>query len=343
MTTQTAPIHDFDPAALLAYLHRHVDGLGDKLRLRQISGGQSNPTYFMDSGRRALVLRKRPGGVLLPSAHAVDREYRVQAALQGSDVAVPAMVHFCDDPSVIGTEFYVMERVEGRVLHDNLLPDIAPADRQPYFDALATMLAAIHRVDVQAVALGDYGRNGGFASRQIARWTRQWTLSNPAPNADIDRLIDWLPRNIPDGDCTTLVHGDFRLGNVMFHPTEPRIVAVLDWELSTLGHPLADLAHSCVYTWFMAPNEYGRGLYGVDPAPLGLPDMDRFTRSYFAAAGGDGRLTRFWLALALFRNAVIFQGIADRARQGNASAANAAEVGALAPALARRGAELTED
>ncbi|WP_290685776.1 MULTISPECIES: phosphotransferase family protein [unclassified Haematobacter] len=337
----TLPPTGIDTTALARWLRPRMDGIGDDLTLRRISGGQSNPTFFLDSGSRHLVLRKRPDGVLLPSAHAVDREYRVQAALAGTGVAVPPTVLFCEDRSVIGTEFYLMERVEGRVLHDNLLPGIPKPDRRAYFDALAAMLAEVHRVDIAAAGLEGFGKTGGFAARQIARWTRQWDLSNPAPNADVGRLIDWLPKNVPQDDRTTLVHGDFRLGNVMFHPTEPRIVAVLDWELSTLGHPLADLAHTCVYTWFMAPDEYGRGLRGQDPAAYGLPDLAEFTARYFAAAGQGGELTTFWLALALFRNAVIFEGIAARARQGNAASDDAAEVGALAPRLAALGAELT--
>ena len=331
----------FDSAALGAYLRGRIPGMGPDLALRPISGGQSNPTFFLDSGSRRLVLRKRPAGELLPSAHAVDREYRVQAALAGTGVAVPEMVLYCDDRTVLGTEFYVMERVEGRVLTDTRLGAIPPAARMAYFDALADMLARIHRVDHAARGLGDFGRTGGFAARQIARWTRQWELSRPAPNADIARLIDWLPRHLPQEDRIALVHGDFRLGNVMFHPEEPRIVAVLDWELSTLGHPLADLAHFCVFTWFMAPEEYGRGLHGVDIAAEGLPTMEEATARYFRMAGQDGPLATFYLALALFRNAVIFEGIASRARQGNASSDTAAEVGRLAPALAARGAALT--
>ncbi|RRH78285.1 phosphotransferase family protein [Falsigemmobacter faecalis] len=315
--------------------------MGPDLTLRPISGGQSNPTAFLDSGARRLVLRGRPSGVLLPSAHAVDREFRVQKALAGSDVPVPKVLLYCEDRSLTGTEFYVMERVEGRVLHDNRLTELPAPERRMVFDDLARILAAIHRVDIQAAGLQDYGRPGGFARRQIERWSRQWDLATPRPNADIDRLKAWLTAHLPTEDQTTLVHGDFRLGNVMLHPVEPRIVAVLDWELSTLGHPLADLAHSCVYTWFMSPDDYGRGLRGLDPAALDLPRMEDFTATYFASAGGVGALSTFWLALALFRNAVIFEGIAARARQGNASAANAAEVGRLAPVLARLGAALT--
>ncbi|MEN2978511.1 phosphotransferase family protein [Tistrella bauzanensis] len=343
MTAATRAPDDLDVPALTAYLAATLDGIGPALTLTRLGGGQSNPTYFLDTGERRLVLRKRPAGTLLPSAHAIDREYRVQAALRDTGVAVPEMVHFCTDERIIGTQFYVMERVEGRVLHDNALPGIPTPERRAYFDALALMLARIHAVDISGVGLGDYGRSHGFAARQIARWTRQWQLSRTADNASMDRLIDWLPRNLPDDDQTTLVHGDFRLGNVMFHPTEPRIVAVLDWELSTLGHPLADLAHSCIYTWMMRPDEYGRGLSDVDVAAAGLPDMDSFTRRYFDASGQTGPLTRFYLVLALFRNAVIFEGIAARARQGNAASDDATEVGRLAPALAARAADLTAD
>lgn len=331
-----------DTSALRAYLARHVDGLGSGVVLQRIAGGQSNPTFFLDSGSRRLVLRKQPEGDLLPSAHMIDREFRVQSALRGTGTEVPAMVHYCDDPAIIGTRFYVMERVEGRVLHDNRLPEIPKADRRAYFAALAGMLAAIHRVDIDAAGLSGYGRTGGFAARQIARWTRLWELSRTTDNADVEALAHWLPRNLPDEDRTTLVHGDFRLGNVMFHPTEPRIVAVLDWELSTLGHPLADLAHTCVYTWFMGRDEYGRGLLDVDRKTEALPEMDEFTGLYFDAAGREDRLTRFYLALALFRNAIIFEGIASRARQGNAASRDAARVGRLAPVLAARGAALID-
>lgn len=339
MTVQQSQ-NDIDTAALSLYLADKMEGLGPTMTLTQIGGGQSNPTFYLDSGSRRLVLRKRPPGDLLPSAHAVDREYRVQAALDGSGVAVPKMEYFCEDPAVIGTQFYVMERVDGRVFHDNALPEIPAAERRAYFDALAQMLAEIHLVEIAAAGLSDYGKTGGFAARQIARWKKQWELSCSEPNAAIDSLMEWLPRNLPDEDRTTLVHGDFRLGNVMFHPTEPRIVAVLDWELSTLGHPMADLAHTCIYTWFMRRDEYGRGLLGEDQGAYGLPEMEEFTQFYFQATGREEPLTRFYLALALFRNAVIFEGIASRARQGNAAAGNAAEAGRLAPALAERGAAL---
>ncbi|WBU62751.1 phosphotransferase family protein [Paracoccus aerodenitrificans] len=331
---------EIDVASLLDWMVPRVDGVGPDIALHQISGGQSNPTFFLETNDRHLVLRKRPPGKLLPSAHAVDREYRVQEALAASAVSVPRMVAFCEDESVIGTQFYLMERVEGRVFHDNGLPEIPVKERRAYFDAIASMLAEIHKIDIKEAGLTGFGKPGGFAERQVGRWTRQWELSSTAPNNDINALINWLPNNMPDDERNTLVHGDFRLGNVMFHPDEPRIVAVLDWELSTLGHPMADLAHSCIYTWFMRSDEYSRGLLDRDVAGDGLPDMDEFVSQYFAASGDDGKLSRFYLVLALFRNAVIFEGIASRARQGNASSKDAAEVGRLAPALAARGAAL---
>lgn len=333
--------HDFDVSALSDWLRRHLAGVEGDVALQRIGGGQSNPTYFLNTGSRRLVLRKRPAGNLLPSAHAVEREYRVQGALKDTSVAVPRMLLFCEDSEVIGTQFYVMERVEGRVLDDSCLRDIPRAERWAYFDAIARMLAEVHRVDPGRIGLSGFGKIGGFAERQIGRWTRQWRLSAEGPNADVDRLIEWLPLNLPAEDnATTLVHGDFRLGNVMFHPTEPRIVAVLDWELSTLGHPLADLAHTCIYTWFMKPEEYGKGLLNLDLCDEGLPSMEAFVDLYTKASGCSGRLTTFWLALALFRNAVIFEGIASRARSGNANSDNASEIGRLAPALASRGAAL---
>lgn len=331
----------FDAGQLSRYLQQTIDGAADDLRLDPISGGQSNPTFFVTTGRHRLVLRKQPAGPLLPSAHAIDREYRVQSALADSRVAVPRMVTYCDDTSVIGTPFYLMERVEGTIRDDNALSDVPVSNRMAYFNALAQMLARIHAVDVEAAGLSDYGRPGNFAERQIMRWSRQWELSADRSDPAIDRLIDWLPRNVPADDRVALVHGDFRLGNVMFASGAPRIVAVLDWELSTLGHPLADLAHTCIYTWFMRPEEYGRGLLGENCAKAGLPDLDTFAAAYFDAAGCEGSVARFWLALALFRNAVIFEGIANRARSGNASSGNADAVGRLAPALAARGAELT--
>ena len=336
-------LHDLDPARLDACLRGRVPGLaGAAPRIERISGGQSNPTYFVSYDTRRLVLRRRPGGDLLPSAHAVDREYRVQKALHDTAVRVPRVLFYEDDPKIVGTAFYVMERVEGRIFHDNCLPDASKPERRAMYRDLAATLARIHGVDLEATGLADYGRHGGYFARQIARWTKQWQASKSRDLPAIDRLVEWLPRHLPPDETTTLVHGDFRTGNVIFHPAEPRVAAVLDWELSTLGHPLADLAHTCAYIWMMDAGGFGAGLRDVDLAAHGLPSMQDFVADYAEAADREVRLTRFHLAFALFRNAVIFQGIADRARRGNAASENAEEVGRLAPALALRGADLID-
>lgn len=338
----TSDTSDIDARRLGAYLSSRLPDLNGVPTVERISGGQSNPTYFVTCGERELVLRRRPGGDILPSAHAVDREFRVQKALQDTNVSVPPMLFYEDDASVVGTAFYIMERVRGRIFHDNMLGDARPEDRRTIYNDLANMLARIHAVDVQAVGLGDYGRQGGYFARQIARWTKQWQLSRTTDLPAIDRLVEWLPQNLPDDDTTTLVHGDFRTGNVILHQTEPRIVAVLDWELSTLGHPMADLAHSCAYIWMMNADEFGVGLRDVDLEAEHLPTMQNFVAAYADAVGHPVELTPFHLAFALFRNAVIFQGIADRARRGNAASDNAAEVGRVAPALADRAVALIE-
>ena len=336
--TASAP---FDEKRLEAFLKDSIPGLSGPMEIRGIGGGQSNPTFFVTFGARRLVLRKRPPGPLLPSAHAVDREYRVLAALQGSAVPVPPVLLFHEDEALIGTAFYMMERVEGRIFHDSALAAAPRAERRAMYRSAATALAAIHGIDIDAAGLATFGKSGNFYARQITRWTRQWELSKTREMEEIDRLVDWLPRNMPDDDRTALVHGDFRIGNLIFHPTEPRVVAVLDWELSTLGHPLADLAHSCVYTWMLEPHQYG-GIMGLDLAREGLPTMAAFVDDYLAAAGEADRPGTFQLVLALFRNAVIFEGIAARARDGTASSANAAEVGALAPVFARRAVDIIE-
>jgi aminoglycoside phosphotransferase (APT) family kinase protein len=287
---------------------------------------------------RRMVLRKQPPGELLPSAHAIDREYRVIRALAGTDVPVPPALLYCVDRTVVGTPFYVMERVDGRVFHDCTLPDVSRRDRGLMYASMARTLAALHNADFAAVGLGDFGKPGNYFARQINRWSRQWQLSRTREDPNIERLVAWLPEHIPAEDTTSLVHGDYRIGNVMFHLTEPRVVALLDWELSTLGHPLADVAHSAI-AWLSLRDEYG-GLLGRDLEGLGLPSLERFTSDYAAVARHGTRLTTFHLAFALFRWAVVFEGIAARAKIGNASAENAAETGRLAAAFARRAAEL---
>ena len=332
---------DFDSDRLSAFLRGTLPGLHGAMRLDRIAGGQSNPTYFVSFDARRMVLRKQPGGgKLLPSAHAVDREYRILNALAGSDVPVPTTVLYCDDRDVIGTPFYLMDRLEGRVFPFYALPELPAAERAPVIMAMADTLAKVHRVDWRAVGLSDYGNAGNFFERQVARWIRQWQMTKGSDNTDIDRLIDWLPALIPRGDETTIAHGDFRLGNLMFHPREPRVVAVLDWELSTLGHPLADVAFSCV-AWQTLPDLFD-GVRGVDLKALGLPSQEAYLSRYREASGRADSVTGFHLAFSLFRLAVIFEGIAARARAGNAAADNAAQLGTLAGAFARRAVEVID-
>ncbi|MFG1347455.1 phosphotransferase family protein [Xanthobacter autotrophicus DSM 431] len=331
--------YGFDVAALDAYLRARIPGLAGAPHLQTISGGQSNPTFFVTYGDRFLVLRKQPPGELLPSAHAVDREYRIMRALAQTPVPVPPALVLCEDKSVIGTLFYVMEKVEGRVFHDCTLPGVPPQERRAMYAAMARTLAALHNVDYAAAGLSDFGRPGNYFARQIARWTRQWDLSKTREDANIARLVAWLPAHVPADDTTAIAHGDYRIGNLMFHPDRPEVVAVLDWELSTLGHPLADLAH-CAMAWVSRPDEYG-GIEGLDLDALGIPSRDAFVAEYQAAATHGCALTDFHMAFALFRWAVIFEGIAARARAGNAAAEGAADTGRLAAAFAKRAAAFT--
>lgn len=328
----------FDAPRLESYIKEKL-GLSGELIIQPISGGQSNPTFFVDVGQRRLVLRKRPPGVLLPSAHAIDREFRVQEALAGSDVPVARMLHYCDDTAIIGTAFYLMDRIDGRIFPDSAMSSAPHGERREMYRSAARILAAIHDFDLERSKLGDFGRHGGYMARQLKRWSGQWRLADGENNAEMERLVAWLEQNMPGDEETSLTHGDFRIGNLIYHPVEPRVVAVLDWELSTLGDPLADLAHSCVYAWHVRPEEYG-GLLGIDLAGSGLPDLNDYVADYRSASGRDRRLMDYHLVFALFRNAAIFQGIAARARQGNASSDNAASVGGLAPILLRRGVEL---
>ncbi len=330
-----------DVARLRAWLRRALPALAGELRVERIASGQSNPTFFVDVGERRLVLRKQPAGELLPSAHAVDREFRILRALAATDVPVPEALAFCDDRAVLGTPFYVMARVEGRVLADYALPQLPREQRRAYILAMAQTMARLHAVDWAALGLQDYGRPGDFFQRQVARWTRQWASSRHGDNPDIARLADWLPRHVPPGEATAIAHGDFRLGNLMFHPTEPRVVAVLDWELSTLGHPLADAAFSAM-AWHMAPREF-HGLRGLDLDALGLPGRDEYLAHYRACGGCAAPVTPFHMAFAMFRFAVILEGVAARARAGNASADDAGEVGALAAAFARQAVAFVQD
>ncbi len=324
-------------SALDAFLRRHVGHVAGDAHIERLNGGQSNPTVLVTTGSRRCVLRAKPPGHLLPSAHAIEREYRVIAALAGSDVPVPRALALCEDPSVFGTPFYLMEHVEGRILRDPALPGMAPAERAAMYDELNRVIAALHRVDYAALGLGDYGKAGNYMERQVARWTRQYRAAETETIDAVDRLIAWLPEHIPAQDETRIVHGDFRIDNVVFHPTEPRILAVLDWELSTLGHPLADFAYHCM-AWRMAP-PVARGLAGQPLAALGIPDETAYLDAYCRRTG-RGSVPRaeweFYLVFNMFRLAGILQGIAHRAVQGNAAAADAVATGRRARPLAEQ-------
>jgi aminoglycoside phosphotransferase (APT) family kinase protein len=327
----------FDPDRLAGYLKARLPGLGGAMMVEPIAGGQSNPTFRLRFAGRDLILRKQPAGELLPSAHAVDREFRVQQALAGSGVPVPRMEHFCDDRAVIGTLFYVMEALDGRVLRD---PALQPSERAAIYDSMNEVLARLHRLDWQALGLEGFGRPGNYFARQINRWTRQWYASKTREIPEIERLIAWLPEHVAAGDETTIVHGDYRLGNLMLHPQEPRVIALLDWELSTLGHPLADLAYNCVL-YHAAAEKYG-GVMGLDLEALGIPSEQQYVASYCRRTGRADGITPFHLAFSMFRFAVIFEGIAARARAGIAASADAEEVGKLSIVYARRACALID-
>ena len=339
---QQAAAIEFEPARLDAFLRDNLSGLAGEMKLERIAGGQSNPTFFVSYANRRLVLRKKPPGDLLPGAHAVERECRIIKALADSDVPVPPVALFEAGSDVVGTPFFVMERVEGRVFHDTSLAAARPEDRRAMYWSMAETLAALHDVDWQALGLADYGRAGSYFTRQVARWSKQFRDTQWREIPDLDRLIEWLPQNIPPSDETTICHGDFRIGNLMFHPTEPRVVAVLDWELSTLGHPLADVAYSSL-PWHTRPDEYG-GILGVDVAALQLPSESEYVAHYYAARRTPipSRATPFHLIFSMFRFAVILEGIAVRARMGTASAENAKAVGDLSLVFARRAVETLE-
>jgi aminoglycoside phosphotransferase (APT) family kinase protein len=320
------------PDKLDAYLRDHIPGTDGAIRIEKIAGGQSNPTFFVSYDNARLVLRKQPPGELLPSAHAIDREYRVMKALAATEVPVPKMVLYCDDRSIVGTPFYVMERIDGDVHHDCTLRSVEYEHRRPMYHSLAHTLARLHNVDFNAIGLSDYGKSGNYFARQVARWSKQWTLSQTRDDKNVERLIEWLPRSVPDDETTTIAHGDYRLGNAIFHRGLPIVAGVLDWELSTLGHPLADLAHCCI-AWHSSSDEYG-GLRDCNLAEAGIPDRAEFESVYYEFAGHGQRMTNFHMAFALFRFAVIFEGIASRAKAGNAADKDAARTGLLAARFA---------
>ena len=330
--------HRVDPARLETYLRQCIPGLSGPLSIEQFRGGQSNPTYRVSAGGATYVLRRKPPGKLLPSAHAVDREYRVMTALERSEVPVPKTLCLCEDDSVIGTAFYVMEHIEGRVFWDPALPGLTNAERSAIFAEMNRVIAALHRVDYVARGLADYGKAGGYLGRQIARWTKQYRASETERIEAMERLIDWLPVHIPPGDETAIVHGDYRLDNLVFDPHEPRIAAVLDWELSTLGHPLADFAYHCM-SWHI-PGGTFRGMEGLDLNALGIPSERDYVAAYCARTGRpaiDPDDWSFYIAYNMFRAAGIAQGIMGRVRDGTATSAHALEAGHSARMMAERG------
>jgi len=334
---------EFDSARLDAFLRSALPGRASgRLDLARIGGGQSNPTFFVsypDAGTR-LVLRKKPPGPLLPSAHAVEREYRILKALAGSAVPVPPVLLLHEDADVVGTPFYLMERLDGRVFHDTALPGVARDDRRAMYFAMAETLAALHSFDWQGAGLSDFGKPGNYYARQLARWGRQWRETRTREIPAVDRAIAWLGENLDETPDTTIAHGDFRLGNLMFAPSEPRVIAVLDWELSTLGHPLSDVAFSCL-PWHSTPAMYA-GIAGLDREGLGIPTQDEYIARYCTAAGRTEGPRRFHLAFSLLRFAVILDGIAARAKSGNAAAENAVAVGAMAESFALRAQAVIE-
>jgi aminoglycoside phosphotransferase (APT) family kinase protein len=347
--TGTRPVseqHAFDLAALDSWLATALPGFRGPITIEQFKGGQSNPTFKLQTPGATYVMRAKPGPVarLLPSAHAIEREYRVMKALASHGVPVPAMLALCEDESVIGRAFYVMGFVDGRVLWNQSLPDASKAERGAIYDEMNRVIAALHKVDVVAAGLADYGKPGNYFERQIGRWSKQYVASITQPIEAMDRLIDWLPAHMPAGSRdeskVSVVHGDYRLDNLVFHPTEPRVLAILDWELSTLGHPLADFSYHCM-AWHIPPGAF-RGIGGLDHAALGIPPESEYVRRYcertgFTTPEALARDWNFYLAYNLFRMAAILQGIAKGVEDGTASSAQARQAAAGARPLAELG------
>ena len=335
--------HAVDLSALASWLQAQVPGFEGPLQIEMFKGGQSNPTYKLITPNAAYVMRAKPGPVakLLPSAHAIEREFRVMSALQGSEVPVAKMLALCEDESVMGRAFYIMECVNGRVMWDQSLPNLNNTQRGDVYDEMNRVLAALHKVKPSAVGLDGYGKPGNYFERQIGRWSKQYVASITQPIVEMDRLMAWLPQNIPamarDESLVSVVHGDYRLDNLMFHPTEPRVLAVLDWELSTLGHPLADFSYHCM-AWHIPPGAF-RGIGGLDVASLGIPTEADYIARYcertgFATPAQLQADWNFYLAYNLFRLAAILQGIAKRVEMGTASSAQAVSSAAGARPLA---------
>ena len=335
-TTAVRQGHEIERESLERYLAQHLANFRGPLQIRQFEGGQSNPTYLLRTPDRDYVLRKKPPGQLLPSAHQVEREYRVMTALGGSAIPVPHTELLCADESIIGTPFFVMHCVDGRVFRQPHLPGVPEQDRAAMYDDMADVLARLHQVDIAAAGLADYGKPGNYYARQISRWSQQYLAAKTDDIPSMDRLMEWLPAHIPPGDDTAIVHGDYRVENLIFHPVEPRVIAIVDWELSTLGHPLADLAYNCL-TYHLAPEALGRA-DGGDVDRRGLPSETDYVAAYCRRTGRSGVPDwHFYLAFSMFRLASILQGVYARGLHGNAASAHALQRGAAARQIAERG------
>jgi aminoglycoside phosphotransferase (APT) family kinase protein len=331
----------FEVAPLEAWMRANVEGFKGPLEVEQFRGGQSNPTYRLRTAGASYVLRRKPPGKLLPSAHAVDREYRVISALGTGGFPVPRTYALCLDESVVGTAFYIMDFVAGRVFWDPTLPELSRTERGRVYDAMNEVIARLHTVDYAAIGLAEFGKPGNYFMRQIDRWTKQYRASETETIEPMDRLIEWLPKNVPPDDQTAIVHGDYRLDNMIFHPSEPRILAVLDWELSTLGNPLGDFAYHAM-AWRLPPAAF-RGLGGADLPALGIPSEAEYRAAYCRRTGREDIPNwDFYMAYNMFRLAAILQGIMGRVREGTAASLRAQEAGARAKVLARLGWEQAE-
>jgi len=326
--TPVREAHRFNQAALAKYLIAELDGFCEPFSILQFEGGQSNPTFLLDCSAHKYVLRKKPPGKLLPSAHQVDREFRVMKALEQTDVPVPGMFLLCEDETVIGTTFFVMEYVEGRLFSNMTLPGLSPGERRAIYFEMIRVLAALHSVDYEALGLSDFGKPGNYFARQIGRWSKQYVSARTDHIPSMENLMKYLPQNVPPDDTTCIAHGDYRLENMLFHPTEPKILALLDWELSTLGHPLGDLAYSCgAYHYNMPGNP---SLVGICGAKTGIPTESEFVEEYCRRTGREGIPNwNFYMAFAFFRLASILQGVYKRGLMGTASSTRAIERGSF--------------